>query len=269
MRVALLQYNPEYLQTERNLDTVEALLDQMDADLFVLPELFASGYLFRSSEDAQSAAEPIPDGPTVRRLTSWAKNSGATFIAGLPEKAADGNFYNSAIVATPHGWLGTYRKTHLFYEEKLHFTPGDTGFKVFTVTDRGGNAYRVGVMICFDWYFPEAARSLALVGADIIAHPANLVRPDCPRSMPIRALENHVYTATANRIGTETKGEEALTFIGQSLICDPKGQVLACGSQTESAFISADIDTLSARNRQLTPYNHLFEDRRPTEYSLE
>lgn len=268
MRITLLQFSPAYLQTERNLDTVEELLGDMDADLIVLPEFFSSGYFFTSTEDAEAAAEPIPEGPTVQRLIAWAKASSATFVAGLPEKTKDGTLFNSAAIVTPRGWLGTYRKTHLFYEEKLHFAPGDLGFPVFTLTDRAGEAYRLGVMICFDWYFPEAARSLALSGADVIAHPSNLVRPDCPRSMPIRALENHVFTATANRIGTETKGEEVLTFIGQSLICDPNGQVLASASRTKTELVSADIDPASARDRQLTPHNHLFEDRRPEAYSL-
>ncbi|MCH7977079.1 MAG: acyltransferase [Bacteroidetes bacterium] len=268
MRISLLQFSPDYLQTEQNLDTVEALLGDMDADLIVLPEFFATGYFFKSTEDVRAAAEPIPNGPTAQRLNAWAKASGATFVAGLPEETEDGALFNSAVVVTPRGWLGTYRKTHLFYEEKLHFAPGDSGFPVFTVTHRAGEAYRLGVMICFDWYFPEAARSLALAGADVIAHPSNLVRPDCPRSMPIRALENHVFTATANRIGTETKGEEVLTFIGQSLICDPNGQVLASASRTKTELVSADIDPASARDRQLTPHNHLFEDRRPEAYSL-
>lgn len=269
MRVALLQFNPTYLQTERNLTTVGDLLGEMCADLFVLPELFASGYFFHTKDDARTAAEVIPNGPTVQRLTEWAKESGATFVAGLPEISDDGTLYNSAVVVTPRGWLGTYRKTHLFYEEKLRFVPGDTGFPVFTVTDRAGKAYRLGVMICFDWYFPEAARTLALAGADVIAHPSNLVRPDCPRSMPIRALENHVFTVTANRIGTETRGEETLTYIGQSLICDPGGIVLASASQTNAEVIHADVDPETAREKQLTVHNHLFEDRRPALYTLD
>ena len=268
MRIALLQYDSKYLETERNLDAVEDLLGNMEADLIVLPELFTSGYFFQSTADARSAAEPIPGGPTVQRLILWANASGGTFVAGLVEEAANGTLYNSAVVVTPRGWLGTYRKTHLFYEEKLHFAPGDSGFPVFTVTDRVGKAYRLGVMICFDWYFPEAARSLALAGADVIAHPSNLVRPDCPRSMPIRALENHVFTATANRIGRETKGEEVLTFIGQSLICDPSGQVLASASHTETELLSVEIDPATARDRQITAHNHLFEDRRPEFYGL-
>lgn len=266
MTIALLQYAPTYLETAQNLDRVEALLEGQQADLVVLPELFASGYFFRSTEDVETIAEAIPDGPTVRRLEAWAAATGATYVAGLPERGDDGARYNSAVVVTPRGWLGTYRKVHLYNEEKLHFAPGDLGFPVFTVTDRAGKPYRLGVMVCFDWYFPESARALALGGAQVIAHPSNLVRPDCPRSMPIRALENHVFTATANRTGAETKGDDTLRYIGRSLICDPKGQVLAAAGPDEETVIKADVDPASAAERQITRYNHLFEDRRPEHY---
>lgn len=267
MKTTLTQHHPTYLNTKTNLSTVEALLGDVDADLVVLPELFASGYFFRSPEDAVAVAEPIPDGPTTRALERWAKASGATFVAGLPEQAPDGSLYNSAVVVTPRGWLGTYRKVHLYYEEKEHFAPGDLGFPVFTVTDRRGLSYRLGVMICFDWYFPESARALTLGGADVIAHPSNLVRPDCPRAMPIRALENHVFTATANRIGEESNGRETVRFIGQSLICDPHGTVLASMERDQIGLCSAEFDPRAARDRQLTPYNHLFRDRRPAAYA--
>ena len=140
------------------------------------------------------------------------------------------------------------------------------GFPVFDVQDRAGQPYRLGVMVCFDWYFPEAARSLALGGADVVAHPSNLVRKDCPRSMPIRALENHVFTATANRIGEESNGQETLTFVGQSLICDPGGEVLAQAGRDETAWVVAEVDPTDARDRQITAHNHLLHDRRPEAY---
>ena len=265
MNVTLLQYDPHYLNVQENLDRVEALLEDIDADLVVLPELFATGYFFKSRDGLEQVVEPVPEGPTTRRLETWARTSGATFVAGLAERAG-GRFYNSAVVVAPEGYVGTYRKVHLFYEEKLYFTPGDLGFPVFDVRDRAGAAYRLGVMICFDWYFPEAARSLALGGADVVAHPSNLVRKDCPRAMPIRALENHVFTATANRIGRESNGEETLTFVGQSLICDPKGEVLAQAGRAETAWVTAAIDPTAARDRQITAHNHLLGDRRPAAY---
>ncbi len=268
MNVAFLQYNPAYLAVAANLDRVEALLDGLDADLVVLPELFASGYFFRSRDDLAQVAEAVPDGPTTRRLVRWAQDHDAVFVAGLPERAGDA-CYNSAVVVTPQGYLGVYRKVHLFYQEKTLFTPGDSGFRVFDVADRGGTPYRLGVMICFDWYFPESARSLALQGADVIAHPSNLVRPDCPRAMPIRALENHVFTVTANRYGQEESGGEVLTFIGQSEICDPRGTVLRKAPKHGDCVGVAAIDPAAARDRQLTRHNHLFEDRRPEVYVAE
>ncbi len=268
MKAAFLQFAPQYLEVEANLDYVAGLLEGADADLIVLPELFTSGYFFKSKDDLAAVAESVPDGPTTRRFEAWARATGATYVAGLPERDGEA-VYNSAVVVSSEGFVGTYRKVHLFYEEKTLFAPGDRGFRVFDVQDRVGNAYRLGVMICFDWYFPEAARSLALQGADIIAHPANLVRKDCPRAMPIRALENHVFTVTANRTGQESNGREMLTFIGKSEICDPVGEILLRADRTGDHLGLAEIDPLTARDRQITAHNHLFGDRRPDSYALQ
>ena len=203
MKAGLLQYGPVYLDVTQNLETVDGLVRNADFDLLVLPELFSTGYNFVSREDLLSVAEDPgdPAAQTISALKSWSSSTGATIVAGYAE-LADGLIYNSAAVVSNGELVGNYRKVHLFYREKNFFASGDR-FSVFETTDRAGNSYRLGVMICFDWYFPEAARSLALQGADVIAHPSNLVRKDCPRSMPIRALENHVYTITSNRIGTE------------------------------------------------------------------
>ena len=265
MNAAFLQYAPFYLQVQANLDRVEALLQSTDADLIVLPEFFASGYFFKSKGDLAQVAEAVPGGPTTRRLVQWAAATGAVFVAGLPERDGD-RLYNSAVVVTPEGYLGTYRKIHLFYQETLYFEPGDLGFRVFDIAARDGTAYRLGVMVCFDWIFPESARSLALQGADVIAHPANLVLPHCPRAMPIRALENHVFTITANRYGQESNRGELLTFIGQSKICDPGGTTLLQASEDEDVVGIFEIDPTSARDRQITKYNHLFDDRRVETY---
>lgn len=267
MILSCIQTHPSKGHTDANLDDAERLIGECDADLIVLPELFASGYFFRTTDEARSLAEPVPNGPTVQRLERWARESGATFVAGLPELAPDGTLYNSAVVVTPRGWLGTYRKTHLFYEETLHFAPGDTGFRVWTVTDRSGAAYRLGVMVCFDWIFPEAARTLGLAGADVIAHPSNLVLPHCPSSMPLRALENGVFTATANRIGRESNGRETLTFIGQSRICGPDARVLADGPPDDEAVLRAEIDPTQAQQTARNAFNDRLGDRRPDLYA--
>ena len=269
MITALVQHHPDYLDVAGNLDRMdETLTDLFDgdgADLVVLPELFASGYYFQNAADCAAVAEPVLGGPTTDFLLKWAVETGATFVAGLPEAEGERR-YNSAAVVGPGGLVGCYRKVHLFYREKEVFAPGDRGFPVFDVADRQGNGYRLGVMVCFDWYFPESARALALGGADVIAHPSNLVREDCPRAMPIRALENHVFTVTANRIGEETAHGETLRFVGQSRICGPEGDVLAEAGREEEAVLTAEIDPLAARDRQITATNDLFGDRRPETY---
>lgn len=267
MILSCIQNYPQLGEREVNLDKLEDRVGETDADLLVLPELFASGYFFESTAQAHSLAEAVPAGPTVKRLERWARDTGATIVAGVPERDGD-KVYNSAVVVTPRGWLGTYRKTHLYYEETLHFTPGDTGFPVWTVTDRRGRGYRLGAMVCFDWFFPESMRSLRLGGADVVAHPSNLVLPHCPGAMPIRALENGVFTATGNRIGTESNGRETLTFIGRSVICAPDAAVLASAPADAEAVIAAEADVHAARETRLNPYNDRLGDRRPDTYRL-
>lgn len=265
MRVSALQYNPEYLQVEANLARVQEMTSDLMTDLLVLPELFATGYFFQSREDLETVAEEVPSGITVQWLRALANEKDITVIAGLPEQR-NGRIYNSALLVRADGSFAVYRKTHLYNEEKALFTQGDSGFKVHRSTTSAGDEYLVGMMICFDWYYPEAARSLTLGGADVIAHPSNLVRKDCPRAMPIRALENHVYTVTANRIGAETAHGGKLTFIGKSLICDPDGEVLDSAGPDEETIITAEIDVTRARDRQITPQNDLLRDRRPHLY---
>jgi predicted amidohydrolase len=265
--LTILQTHPEFGQVEANLDAAEtAIAAAGEADLVILPELFATGYAFESLEQARALAEPVPDGPTVHRLARIARETGATIVAGIAELAGE-RLYNSAVIVTPNGWLGTYRKTHLFAEETLWFAPGDSGFRVWTGTDRRGQSYRLGVMVCFDWYFPESARALALSGADVVAHPSNLVLPHCPDSMPVRALENRVFTATANRVGTEATSRGALTFIGRSRICSPRGAVLAEASAVLPDVLTVEIDPREARDKTLNPYNNLFGARRPSLYA--
>lgn len=182
-------------------------------------------------------------------------------VAGTAEKDEKGNLYNSAVLVGPVGWgyIGKYRKIHLFNREKLFFRPGNLGFHVFNI-----GIAKVGVMICFDWFFPESARTLALKGADVIAHPSNLVMPYAPRAMPIRALENRVYTITANRIGEEF----GLRFIGKSTIASPRAEVLAMGSEDKEEVGVVEIDLSLARDKRINEMNDIFKDRRPQYYTL-
>jgi predicted amidohydrolase len=262
MKAGFFQFAPVFGKKDENIKKVLSVLKETDADLVVLPEFFATGYQFVSEDEVAELSEQIPNGYTTKFLSETSLQRGFHIVAGLPERDGDG-FFNTAVITGPEGFIGSYRKTHLFFEEKLFFSPGDTGFKVWD-TKIG----RIGIMICFDWFFPESVRVLALMGADIVAHPANLVLPYCPDAMPVRCLENRVYGVTANRIGEEGRQEgQSLRFIGQSLIASPEGKVIVKASENEEVLMVADIKPELARDKSLTSLNNIFNDRRPEMYS--
>jgi predicted amidohydrolase len=261
MKAGFYQFNPTFGDREKNIKKVFSAVKDAVPDLLVLPEFFATGYQFVSREEVAGLSEQIPGGYTSKSLINLSRKKGIYIVAGLAEKDGD-RFFNSAVLTGPDGFMGVYRKTHLFFEEKLWFTPGDTGFQIWE-TEIG----RIGIMICFDWFFPESMRTLALMGADIIAHPSNLILPYCPQAMPLRCLENRVYAVTANRIGEERRKQgQTLKFIGQSLIASPEGKVLTRSSQNEEAMAIAEIVPELARNKSLNSMNDIFDDRRPEMY---
>ncbi len=262
MKVGYFQSHPEFGEVQRNLEQVTARLDSVECDLLVLPEFALSGYQFIDQEEVFDLSERVPGGQTTQACMELARRRRMHLVVGLPERAGE-RCYNSAIVVGPSGFLGCYRKTHLFCEETLFFSPGDSGFQVWDV----GEA-RIGVMICFDWYYPESARTLALQGADVVCHPSNLILPHCPDAMVTRSLENRVFSITANRIGQEARGgRPPLTFIGNSEVISPKGRILsrAPADVPELAVVEIDID--EARNKSINPYNELLKDRRPRWYA--
>jgi len=262
MKAGFFQFNPAFGNKKENFDNVRAAVKDTSLDLLVLPEFFATGYQFVSKDEVAELAEPVPEGETTEFLTLLSKDKNVYIVAGLPEKDGE-TFYNSAVLTGPEGFIGLYRKTHLFFEETIFFAPGNTGFRVWD-TKIG----RIGIMVCFDWFFPESARTLALKGAEVIAHPSNLVLPYCPQAMPVRCLENRVYAVTANRIGTEQRKEgPALTFIGQSQVTSPKAEILVRAETDKEVMLAADIDLSLARDKTLNPYNDLFQDRRPSFYT--
>ena len=238
-------------------------LEGVDCGLMVLPELFATGYQFAAGSEVDKLSEKVPEGFTTRALAELSRKHGMFLVAGIAER--DGaKFYNSAVLTGPDGFIGLYRKTHLFFEEKLWFSPGDTGFPVFP-TDAG----MIGIMICFDWFFPESMRVLALQGAEVVAHPANLVLPYCPNAMPVRCLENKVYAVTANRVGTECRKEgPALTYIGTSQVTAPDGTIAARAPEKGDSLMVVEIDLEATRNKGINPFNDLFLDRRPEMYRI-
>lgn len=250
MKIVIVQMEPLLGEVEVNRAAIQTFMEQageQDPDLVVFPELCTSGYVL-SQTLLTRTSEPIP-GQTTDMLETQAKRFDTVIVAGINEQSSN-CYYNSAVILTPNGDLSTYRKVHLFKREKERFKPGAT-FPVVK-TEKAN----IGVMICFDWFFPETTRILALKGADIIAHPSNLVPPHPTKGLAIRALENKVFTVTANRIGRE--GD--LTFLGHSKVVTPTGDTIAKASKNSKELVTVDIDLKKARTKTITTRNHLFTD---------
>lgn len=260
MEVGFVQFAPVLGDLQATIEKIEELSVRCTgADLLVLPELCNSGYNFVSKEQAWETSEEIGDGAFLQYIESLCRRLNCHIVSGLNERHGS-RLYNTAVLVGPQGYLGKYRKLHLFMNEKDFFEPGDVGLPVFDI-----GACRIGLLVCFDWIFPEVWRVLALKGADIICHPANLVLPGlAQRAVPIHALINRLYVITANRIGSE--GE--LTFTGMSTIADPHGQVLAQASRTCEVVERTEIDASLARAKDITTRNNILGDRRPREYRL-
>jgi len=259
MRVALVQSAPVFGDVAINLEALISAIQSVEAELYVLPELCLTGYDFMDRAEALRYAEPA-DGPVVSALARAANERGAGLVFGFAEAASGGPF-NSSLLALPDGRRRAYRKTHLFSREKLCFSPGDTGF--FVEEFRG---LRIGLAICFDWIFPESFRTLALRGADLVAHSANLVLPFCQRADFARAVENRIYVATANRVGAEERSGARLSFTGESVLVSPSGDYLARLAPNKPQVAVVDVDPELSRNKRINAHNDLFEDRRPEMY---
>jgi N-carbamoylputrescine amidase len=245
------------------------------AQLVVLPELFLGPYFCQRKDDrsAFALAEPVP-GPTTEALSEAARGHGIWLVGGsLFERAPDGRYFNTSPVFGPDGALvGVYRKTHIpedvLYHEQHYFSPGDTGVRVF---DAG--AGKVAPLICYDQWYPEAARLAALAGAELLVYPTAIglideeVEPNITgdwermwRSAQVgHAAVNNVYVAAVNRVGREG----AITFWGGSFVADPTGAVIAqAGAGEEVVLAECDL----ARVPALQKAWRFLENRRPGAY---
>jgi predicted amidohydrolase len=260
MKIGFVQFAPVLGNLDATIGKLDKLLDRCNgADLVVLPELCNSGYNFKSAAHARITAEELGDSRFILFLEYVCAHEKMHIVSGFNEKAG-GNLYNSAVLVGPKGVIGTYRKIHLFMNEKDFFKPGDAGLPVFDI-----GKCRVGMLICFDWIFPEVWRALALKGADVICHPSNLVLPGlAQKAIPGHAITNRVFVITANRIGTE----RGLAFTGLSVIANPKGDVVAQASAQKEEVRIVEADIALARKKQITPRNDIFGDRRPEEYGM-
>lgn len=260
--IAVVQTHPTFGNLSGNHAAILELIAQNPADVYVIPELYLSGYTFSTPEEVRSCAL-APKNPYFDELAEVTSERGIAICGGYAELGESGAIYNSAFFIGDGTPLCNYRKTHLFYRETQFFTPGDTGF---SVAEYHGTRY--GVMVCFDWIFPEAARTLALAGAQVILHPANLVLPYCQQAMYARAVENRVFIATSNRVGRETNtlGDD-LTFTGRSQLVTPTGEYLFQFDEAETGVRTAEIDPAEADRKQLNAFNTILADRRPEFYA--
>ena len=242
------------------------------AAITIFPECALTGYCFESFEEAYEVSESIADGPSIESMMSACREIGTHAIFGFLER--DGKqIFNSALCVGPEGVIANYRKVHLPTLGVDNFTtPGEEGNSVFDLPLLGEAAdpIRVGINICYDCSFPEAARVLMLQGADLIVLPTNwppgsgLVADVIPNA---RALENNVYFAAVNRIGNE----RGFDFIGKSKICDPLGRELDFANHCDEAIVYAEVDVQFARRKHLVAVPgkhevHRVEDRRPETY---
>ena len=277
MKIAAVQFEG-HRDKEVNIQKASQLIRQAaerGAKIICLPELFNTIY-FCYDQDRENfqLAEPIP-GPTTEKMAALAREIRSVLICPLFEKAMIGEYYNSAVVLGPNGEiLGKYRKNHIPLlsrldpkertgNEKFYFRPGNLGFPVFQ-TPFG---VTIGILICYDRHFPEAARILALKGADILfvptATPSGFTRYVWEIELKAHATDNVYYVCGVNKVGKDEGGSEKVWF-GTSLIVNPQGEVIAQGSDREEEVLSADID-LSLIEKIRTSWN-FFRDRRPEIY---
>jgi len=266
MRVTCAQYAVREGDRDHNLDHSLHFIRRATAagaDLVVLPELANTGCDLGSRDHALDLAEEIPSGPAVRAWREEAEGSGVCVVGGLMEREGD-TLFNSAVLLGP-GMLGRYRKTHLWDKEKLLYEPGRE-LPVFD-TPLG----RIGLLICYDAWFPEAARALALKGAQILCVPSNAPDdwvPETRRRGDLTMLDVHcIAAANANRVFVAAANRVGDGYLGRSCIVDVTGGVLALAGSTEEALISAELDLRRARaEKRLTNLSHTFEDRNPAAY---
>ena len=238
---------------------------RLGARLAVFPECALTGYCFESRAEALPFAEPAP-GPSVDAIAADCRELGIWAVVGMLERDAAGGLFNACALIGPGGFMATYRKIHLPYLGVDRFTtPGD---RPFAVHDLGG--LRVGMHICYDGSFPESARVLTVLGADLVVLPTNWptgAEPTIRHLTAARALENHVYYAACNRVGEE----RGFRFIGQSRILDCNGELLASAGADAPEIITAEIDPAVARNKRLVKIPGKYEldrvaHRRPEMY---
>jgi len=263
---------------EEVLDKAEKLVRKAAAEganIILLQELFETPYFCQKQKfEYFDLAKPLSENAAVKRFTEVAKELQVVLPISFYEKAGNTAFNTIAIIDADGTILGTYRKTHipdgLPYAEKFYFTPGDTGFKVWKTKYAD-----IGVGICWDQWFPEAARSMALLGAELLFYPTAIgseptlnidSKPHWQHAMQGHAAANIMPVIASNRIGTETDDESSMTFYGSSFIADQTGTIVEEADRvTESVLVHEfDLDAIAQMRREWG----VFRDRRPEMYGI-
>ena len=260
-----------------NLERAERLVRRAaagGAKVILLQELFETPYFCQREDPAfYRYAKETEQNDAVRRFRSVAEELDVVLPISFYERKNNARYNSAAVIDADGRLLGVYRKSHIpdgpGYEEKFYFSPGDTGFRVWD-TKFG----RLGVGVCWDQWFPEAARCMALMGAELLLYPTAIgSEPEAPeidsrdhwrRCMTGHAACNLIPVAASNRIGRETAGSSSIEFYGSSFIAGPTGEILAQAGRTEEAVITAGFD-LDALARQRAEWG-VFRDRRPDLY---
>lgn len=260
IKIALAQFRPVFMDIGKNIQRAKEFLDGISTDIVLFPELFLSGYTFCDKNEIEKVSFEINDSPHIKPFLEISRKRSIGISGGYAEREGE-NLFNSSFFIGDGKIIANYRKIHLFSNEKRLFKSGDKGFSVFEY-----KSVKFGMMICFDWIFPESARTLAIKGAQVILHPANLVLPYCQKAMYARAIENRVFIATANRTGVEKNRCLKNTFTGGSQIVSPSGEYLLKMKRNEEGFRVIEMDPSFALNKEITPLNNIFDDRRKNFY---
>lgn len=268
MKIACVQTDVIFKDINANLSSLEATVRSevnQGTELTVFPECYSTGYCFDSLAEAMEFSESVP-GPSTDRVAKLCAELKTYVVFGMLEKSGE-DLFNVAVLIGPDGLIGCYRKVHLPYLGVDRFTtPGDQPFEVFEAA-----GVRIGMLICYDGGFPEAARVLSIRGADLIVLPTNWPPGGsymAEFSINCRAMENGIYFAAVNRIGTEN----GFSFIGKSRICSPVGATINSIDDASPGILRTEIDPMIARTKRIVrvPGKHLIDrmaDRRPEMYA--
>jgi len=258
LKVAQIQLSPRLGDLSYNIQNANDLIEKSaNAKLVILPELANTGYNFIDRNHALELADTTAKSEYIEMLADNARRQQQFIISGFHELDKD-ELFNTSILVGPNGEFGKYRKIHLFMNEKEIFSKGNLGLPVFEM-----DGIKLGMLICFDYLFPEVWRIMGLKSAQIIAHPSNLVTYKAFKVVPAQAVINRFFIFTTNRIGTERD----ISFSGRTFAVDPEGDVIAEASAKKEEILFTEIDPGLAHDKMITEKNHVLKDRFPEEYT--